>query len=1164
MRRLLAVALCASVADGLALRLPKLRHHRVDADAAEPAGADLRVHLLENDFEELDVALKAYGSCTQLVQGLMPIVGHEELVTRVVDRTHAEEPAPSLANAVPAQFEVEACLDLMAGEEWLAAHDVCAGYLERQKCEHEWTTATGILASICEAELEGGDYSKLDAPSCGASRTRRWPTATRAAAAAPPLAGRGRARRAEARLPDAVVVDEDDEEAAPEKTGLFGGRKSSPLVEEREDPASLTALDELVGLAPLKELCRGLVDAVSLDVERGDDLSERSFSAVFRGNPGTGKTVASKLYASLLGEIGATPLGKVVEVTGGGLLDDGVDGVDKLMKKFKDPQTSTVEVGDAVEVKRSGAWGHSGTVVYCDPKTGTYDVRGLNADGAEFVEIKAPRHQLRDPRQDGGTLLVDDAYQLDPSGSPVGKRVLQKLVAEMDAFPGTLAVVLCGYDKDMEQMLASSPGLRSRFRRDVAFEDFSDEELVEITRRRFDERFPKYAVADDKHLRIAARRLGKGRGTPGFGNARAAAQLLESASEKQSARVVAARKRGEEPDIFLFEREDLLGNRTLDHSESEPLRALRAMEGLWSVKSSVDELLELHASNVEREELELPLQHVALNRVFLGNPGTGKTTVAGLYGKILAEIGLLSVGDVVLATPPDFVGSALGQSEEKTQALLDRAKGCVLVIDEAYGLDPNGGHGDGLSGNGDPYKSSVIDAILENAFRFDDYDDQALLKIFLAAVKRRGRTISFADAKAAVRLKLAKQRLRPNFGNAGAVGNLVSEAGSPGTGKTTVARRMGMLFEALGVLPSADVVQVSASDLATGFVGQAAKKTRDVFDSARGAVLFVDEAYRLYDPTGRSYMQEAVDEIVTLLTEEDYKGKMVVIFAGYSGQMDTLLDKVNPGLKSRVSDVVSFPDFDAADAADVAELMLETKRLGLPKRSQLEAALQPLVDAPDWANGRDVENFVRRVAVECATRETTDVTVEALTAAAAFSLNMKTRSAPVVEEVESVEEPGGGAPDADDLAGDLDGALEEALVALGYDADDKRADLAKMLAAVAAGGAVPGDLVSYVVASRGGDAEAVAAALATQAGGVSRALQAQVTYDIALRTKADDDDDDDADRDDDALTEADILQRLRDLGPCPAGFSWHREGGGWRCGGGSHFVHDDDPLLLGE
>ena len=77
-----------------------------------------------------------------------------------------------------------------------------------------------------------------------------------------------------------------------------------------------------------------------------------------------------------------------------------------------------------------------------------------------------------------------------------------------------------------------------------------------------------------------------------------------------------------------------------------------------------------------------------------------------------------------------------------------------------------------------------------------------------------------------------------------------------------------------------------------------AAKTRDIFDSARGAVLFIDEAYRLYDPLGRSYMQEAVDEIVTLLTEEDYRGKMVVIFAGYSGQMTELLNKVRSSAAS--------------------------------------------------------------------------------------------------------------------------------------------------------------------------------------------------------------------------------------------------------------------------
>jgi SpoVK/Ycf46/Vps4 family AAA+-type ATPase len=177
--------------------------------------------------------------------------------------------------------------------------------------------------------------------------------------------------------------------------------------------------------------------------------------------------------------------------------------------------------------------------------------------------------------------------------------------------------------------------------------------------------------------------------------------------------------------------------------------------------------------------------------------------------------------------------------------------------------------------------------------------------------------------------------------------------GAPGTGKTTVARRMGMLFEAIGALPSAEVVQCSASDLVTGYVGQAAKKTRDVFESARGAVLFIDEAYRLYDPTGRSYMQEAVDEIVTLLTEETYKGKMVVIFAGYSGQMEELLDKVNPGLKSRVADVIDFPNFDATAAAEIAESMLAQKRLrlapSLPREVVASDYAQRLVHAPQVA-----------------------------------------------------------------------------------------------------------------------------------------------------------------------------------------------------------------------
>ena len=115
------------------------------------------------------------------------------------------------------------------------------------------------------------------------------------------------------------------------------------------------------------------------------------------------------------------------------------------------------------------------------------------------------------------------------------------------------------------------------------------------------------------------------------------------------------------------------------------------MEGLSEVKKAVDDLLGLVIGNAEREEQELKLVDVLLNRVFLGNPGTGKTTVAKLYARILGDLGLLSKGDVIVKTPSDMVGDVLGSSEKNTRAILEASKGCVLVIDEAYGLCPSVG-----------------------------------------------------------------------------------------------------------------------------------------------------------------------------------------------------------------------------------------------------------------------------------------------------------------------------------------------------------------------------------------------------------------------------------------------------------------------------------------
>ena len=126
-------------------------------------------------------------------------------------------------------------------------------------------------------------------------------------------------------------------------------------------------------------------------------------------------------------------------------------------------------------------------------------------------------------------------------------------------------------------------------------------------------------------------------------------------------------------------------------------------------------------------------------------------------------------------------------------------------------------------------------------------------------------------------------------------------------------------------------------------------------------------------------------------------------------------------------------------------------------------------------------------------------------------------------------------------------------MALGYGDPSRRAELMDALS-----NGVPDDVVAHVLETRGGDRGHVAQELARQAGPFREALK-RVAVATRLGRKIDKDRDSEAGGDD--LTDEDIVQRLREMGPCPMGFAWHREGSGWRCGGGSHFVHDDDPML---
>jgi SpoVK/Ycf46/Vps4 family AAA+-type ATPase len=551
------------------------------------------------------------------------------------------------------------------------------------------------------------------------------------------------------------MEDEDDDHSISEQQGRVEKEESG---EAQNFDEVIKELDQLIGLGGIKQKIHEYSDYlrfVALRREKGFEESDKiNLHAVFKGNPGTGKTTVARLLGKIYKELGLLKKGHVHEVDRGDLV-------------------------------------------------------------AEFIGQTAPKTKEAIKKAKDGILFIDEAYSLarkDEDSKDFGREAIEVLLKELsDA--NDIAIVVAGYPEEMDIFLESNPGLKSRFNMYYDFADYVPQELLQIAEFAAAKKGVRFTgAAKDvlyKYLVDKYRDRDKF-----FGNARMVNSIVDEAKMNLGLRIMKTAKPADltkeqlsdiEPvDLqkIMTAGKGMLPDIPIDEELlKESLGKLKRMIGLNKVKQDIDELIKL--VRYYKSQGKDVRKAFSLHNVFSGNPGTGKTTVARILAQIYKALGILERGHLVECDRQSLVGGYVGQTAIKTSDLINKAIGGVLFVDEAYSLT-DGGANDfgreavetllkrmedrrgefiviaaGYTQNMEKFMESNpgLKSRFDKVFYFEDFNADEL---YTVAINQLGENNITPDAAAAEQLKKYIEFMYKNrdkyFGNGRSVRKVIEEA----------------------------------------------------------------------------------------------------------------------------------------------------------------------------------------------------------------------------------------------------------------------------------------------------------------------------------------------------------------------------------------------------